>query len=322
MQTLVENFPLKQDYFKLYSVIKEDFFKSLANPKKVIKWHDGWYFLGDNYSDNLSESKGLLLFTKKELEILKENLKFKKEWSKANNMVYIMAIAPNKESVYGNLLPITQYGNVKKMSQVDSLCKILNIPYIDLGKQIPNKDKTISYHKTDTHWNYYGAYFGYKEFMEKMNSWYPALNLDKPFALQDYNLTHTWNKEIGDLKEMSSELRGENVVELNLKTGTRAIQIENKITPADNIVVNPSEYEIRFKTNTGNRVKVLFIHDSFAGALLKFIKEHFGESVFVFHRDFDKNLLKIEKPNILVEEIVEREVDVLLLDKFLNKEFN
>lgn len=316
------NFPLKHDYFKLFSFLKEDVFNSLSSPKKVIKWDNGWYFLGDNYSNNLSESKGLILFTKEELEILSENLKYKKEWSQKNNMLYIMSIAPNKESVYGDMLPIAQSGTNKKMFQIDSICKTLDIPFVDLGKQIPLKSKVNTYHKSDTHWNEYGSYFGYKEFIEKLKGFYPSKEIAAPYTINDFKIDSSYNKDFGDLKQMIGELRGENMVTLQLLKPSNAKDEKAKNEIPSTIVVDPSEYEMRFSAEVNNDIKILFLRDSFGGSILKYLKEHFKETIFIFHRDFDKNLLKNEKPTILVEEIVEREVDVLLLDQFLNKESN
>lgn len=307
-----KNFPLKQDYFSIYSHIKKDIFKSLPVPKKVFKLNNGWYFLGDTYSNNLSESKGFLLFTKGEINRLVQNLTFKRDWCKKNNFTYIMAIAPNKESVYGNLIPITKFGNNKKMHQLDSICKTLKIPFIDLGKQIPNKNKIISYNKTDTHWNDYGAYFGYKEFIEKMTLWYPNKNIGKPYPITDYYFEKKWVKEIGDLKQMANEPKGEDIVILKNKYKPKSYKVEQKIIPKYKILVDPSEYELRFKANVNNKIKILFIRDSFCGVLLKYISEHFDESVYIFHRDFDLQLLNNEKPEFIIEEIVERDIDLLI----------
>ena len=314
------NFPLKLDYFKIYKYIKEDVFHSLPNPKKVIKWKDDWYFLGDDYSNNFKESKGLLLFKKKELIAVKENLNFKKQWCKAHNMTYIMSIAPNKESVYGNIFPIKQYGNQKKMYQIDSICKVLAIPFVDLGKQIPNSLDRITYHKADTHWNDYGAYFGYKEFIEKMRLWYPSLNISKPNAIDQYKTDKTWSETYGDLKKMYCETGGDNSVDMYLSNGSKVIKNDNRLIQPKRSSINPTQYELRYTAPVNNNVKIVFFRDSFSDALVKFMPENFKKSLFIFQREFDLNVLREEKPMFVVEEYVEREVDLLFEeDNILNK---
>ena len=42
--------------------------------------------------------------------------------------------------------------------------------------------------------------------------------------------------------------------------------------------------------------------------------ENFKESLFIFQREFDLNVLKDEKPMFVVEEYVEREVDLMMSD--------
>jgi hypothetical protein len=307
-----KNFPLKQDYFGIYYQIKENIFKRLPFPEKVFKLDGGWYFLGDKDSNNLSESKGFLLFTKNEIERLVENLTYKRDWCKKNKIDYIMTIAPNKESVYGNLIPILQFGTNKKMIQLDSICKSLGIKFVDLGKQIPNNQKMISYHKADTHWNHYGAYFGYKEFIEKMNLWYPNKSIEIPFPLYSYNFEKRWDENVGDLKHMANEKRGAEIIVLVNKNGEKAKITNQIIKPKYKIFVDPKEYEFRFIAPVKNNIKIVFLRDSFCSYLLHYFKEHFKESVFIYQRDFDLHLLKKEKPEFIVEEIVERDIDLLI----------
>lgn len=308
------NFPLKQDYFKAYSFIKEDVFNSLASPDKVIKWN-GWYFLSDYYSNNLSESKGKLLFTKSELEIVAENLISKNEWAKRHGIKYYMAMAPNKESVYGDLLPYGEFSTNRKLKQVDSICKANSISFVNLGNQFPKNSKIELYHRTDTHWNDFGTYFGYKEIISQLNK--DGYNL-KLTPLSDYEIKKTDLEEIGDLKNMIGEKKGEpNATVLKLNRPSFAQKEKAVTTPIEDIKVSPEEYEIRY-TTTQNNIKILFFRDSFSSTLLNFIKESFGESIFIFDRRFNTELILEEKPNIIIDEVVERDIDLFLLEENLN----
>jgi hypothetical protein len=48
---------------------------------------------------------------------------------------------------------------------------------------------------------------------------------------------------------------------------------------------------------------------------MKFLSESFGEAVFVFSHTFNKKLIKSEQPDIVLQIVTERNVDLLLLEK-------
>ena len=69
-------------------------------------------------------------------------------------------------------------------------------------------------------------------------------------------------------------------------------------------------YESRYIGNA-NKFKILVFHDSFFNGMSKFFKESFGETVFVWS-DLQFGLVEKEKPDILIYERVERDIDMLL----------
>ena len=73
------NFPLRSDLFKIYANYKHTFFQAEPIPYGVIDTKNGWKFLGNKFSNALSESKGLIVFTPLEIETLKSNLLAKKK---------------------------------------------------------------------------------------------------------------------------------------------------------------------------------------------------------------------------------------------------
>mgnify|MGYP003510692474 CR=1 FL=1 len=137
-------------------------------------------------------------------------------------------------------------------------------------------------------------------------------NIDKPLPLSDFKIEKTWSKDIGDLKQMASEEKGEFFISLSNKNGQKAQIIDQRIIQPTKIYVDPSEYEFRYKSPSKNNSKIVFIRDSFFILFIKYVSEHFKESVFIFHREFDLKILKNEKPDFIVEEIVERDIDIII----------
>ena len=304
------NFPLKEDYYKLYAFIKKGIFGVNPIPDKVMELDDNWLFCGDYYDNNLSESFHILNFNISELENLNIDLKEKKEWCEQNKITYYLAIAPNKESIYSNLIPLHKYKQPSKMEQLEKICKNLDVGYINLGKNFPKNEKQILYYKTDTHWNEYASYFGYTSVLEALNE--RNITNFKKVPITNYELINT-DVLVGDLNEISLKEKNEYQVKLSPINNYKEIysQEEKKLVVPDGYEYHPSIYENRYSA-PNKKLKILILHDSFGGYLSKFLSPHFKESVFIWQHDFNKKLILSEKPDIVIQEFVERSVDFLL----------
>ena len=305
------NFPLREDLIKLDNRIKSDLLHTNAFPNKVVEGLDGWKFIGDKFSNALSESKGFLVFTETELLTIKEKLTKKRDYLKELGIDYYIAVAPNKLSVYGNKLPISKYGDLTKMKQFESICKSLNINYINLGNKFPNPDSEKLYYKTDTHWNFTAGIYAFNEVYDNLNKTYTNHNL-RNYNLKDLVKSES-NALIGDLNDMLFIDRDEKIIRYEIKEPIEVSDIKNHLEIPNNYVFNPTQYESRYKTDTNN-LKIMILNDSFFGYLKSFFVENFGESVLLWDHTFRKKLIKAEKPDIFFQEIVERNLDVFLED--------
>lgn len=305
------NFPLREDLIKVNNHIKSNYLEANAFPEKIVEGLDGWKFVGDNYSNALSESKGFLIFTDEELILLEKNLKKRKAFFKTQGINYYIAVAPNKLSVYADKLPISNYGKTTKAKQFATLCKSLDINFIDLGNQFPDPNKELLYFKTDTHWNYTAGTYAFNEVYKHLSKRYKNHNL------RDYNSSNlVENSEklsIGDLNDMLLLDHTEESTVYSIKNPRVATPITNKLSLPADYVFKPSQYESRFTTNT-NDLKIMVLNDSFFGYIKSYFVDNFGESVFLWEHTYRKDLIKSEKPDIFFHEIVERNLDRFLAD--------
>ena len=310
------DFPLKSDLFQLYSNIKKNIFNAPAIPSLVIEPGNGWLFLGNSFenANAMSESKGILVFTKKELNTLKNNLHKKKKWLDENNIKMYISIAPNKHSVYGDMIPIKKSNRKTKLEQADSICKLLNIDFINLGNKFPQENEKPLYYKTDTHWNDLGAFYAFQATYNTIKEDYPN-SLFKPYTLDSLSLITSKTSYVGDLNGMLKNKRTENSFSLNFKTKQTSIVQEKRLTLPLNYNKNPHNYESRFMSDI-NKLKIIIFHDSFMPFYSKYIKENFGETLFIWSHKFNEELIKSEKPDIIYYEIVERNIDLLLEDNY------
>ncbi len=305
------NFPLKDDLYSLFAIFKENIFKVNSIPEKAIDLrNNGWLFCGDSFSDNLSESFRLVNFNDTDINTLQENLQNKTNWSKQNNIKYLIAVAPNKETYYSSLIPIKKSSNKSKTDQLKSVCEKTGINFIDLGNKYPSKPKHILYHKTDTHWNEYAGYFGYRSILNSLNSNYNS-GL-KPISEAKIKIAQS-DIKIGDLNEMLRRDLTENLVCVKIVNYKPiAKEVPKKLKVPEGYQNDPLAYERRYKTDK-KPLKILVLTDSFGGYFINFLKEHFCETVFIWSHKFDKELIQKEKPDIIIQEFVERNIDYLLL---------
>lgn len=303
------NFPLKSDLFNVFSTIKTDVFDTNPLHQKAIDTKNGWKFLGNDFSNVLSESKAMIVFDEEELEKIKANLLHRKEWLSERNILFYLAVAPNKHTVYGDMIPIKKDDRPTKMQQLDSLCKANNINYIDLGDQFPKENAPRLFHKTDSHWNDIAGYYAFRSSMDLITQHFPNETFNV-FSLDDFTI-ETVNEPIGDLNEMLQLPKNEEWIHLFPKYEPQAVSLDKTLDIPFGYYKDPLFYETRFKSNT-NDLKLMVLNDSFFGYYGKYLAENFGNSLFIWNYIFDKDLIAAEQPDILYHEIVERDIDLLI----------
>jgi hypothetical protein len=77
------------------------------------------------------------------------------------------------------------------------------------------------------------------------------------------------------------------------------------------------EYCKRYKSAHNDRPKALVIRDSFANLSLSFFPEIFSEVVFIWddwHYKFNREIVDIEKPDIIIYSFYEGYIDRLLME--------
>jgi hypothetical protein len=152
----------------------------------------------------------------------------------------------------------------------------------------------------DTHWNEMGAYVAYHEIATAIAASMPAL---RPAPLADFIVGRVVRE--GDLSRLLG-LPGEfheSVPVLVPKAQRRArITLGGEVSELRPGIIDWVE-TLRSDAEID---KLVMFRDSFSSALMPFLSEHFGRAVYRWTWGFEKDLLEQERPNIVVEEIVER----------------
>ena len=280
----------------------------------------GWLFLtGDKLLEDL---QGRLRLSNREEERFWTILEQKKAWFQQRDIAYIFMVAPNKQSVYPEFNP-RFYEQSRQVSRLEHLlaAETAKDPALLLdvrNRVISQKETARLYNKTDTHWNYRGAYFAYLALMERVQEEFPNLLLEKKFTFAP-----DWQEQLGgDLAMMIGRRRVLHeqvpVVEsgdfLNLRR-----QVSKELTG----ILNLRQLRPIYTKRKDTPLRVLVLRDSFFNHLRPFVSESFGEVLYVWQYydsftlaflDQDKltELLNAYQPDLVIEETVER-----FLDRFL-----
>jgi len=299
------NFSLKKYLFKPYYFIQNNIFRKDPLPKKVVKGKNGWMFLGDSYSNVILESRGLSKFNKRQLNLIQKNVLTRTNILKENDITYYLAIAPNKHTIYGDKLFATNYNGETKKTQVLDALSVKDLKVIDLGKGFDTIKEQLFF-KTNTHWNDLGAYYGYRNLIEAIKREF--INVT-PVSLNDVDIeTKTSYSE--DLTKMLN-IRIKEIREKYKVKNPKSRKIKSRLTIPNDYSRKPDTYEHRYKSNS-NGLKVLIFRDSFSTAMEKYLAESFGETIFIWGSIIDEELILKEKPDIVIHEIIERNIDILL----------
>lgn len=301
-----ENFGGKNALVKLNGSIQYHILQSSPLPKSVVIGEDGWLFLGNRYSNIIDENMGLDTFSKNDLDKIGANIQNRKEYLEQHGIKYYVCAAPNKHTVYNNYLPSKfQNQSITKLDQLKRFLKTKEFELIDLKDYFHQYDTLRLFHKTNTHWNDIGAFLGYKRLLSSIQEDFDGI---ESFELNDFRID-TLIKQREDLTNMIKiDIEEEHIV-LKPKERFQSIELEKQLTVPDNYFRHPNNYEYRYK-GTGN-LKVLVFRDSFSTAMIQFMKEYFGEIVFVWHHDFNKEIIENEQPDIVIHEFIERDIDKL-----------
>ncbi len=304
------NFPLKKELLESHLFMRTEVFGLRPLPHKVLQLDDGWMIAGDDFKLSLSSSLNLQRFTSKQLQKIRQVLKENKRIAESNNSKYYLAIAPNKLQVYPELLGIEPYKTVSKQEQIKSICSTLEIPYIDLGRDLADyKSQYRLYHKTDTHWNLVAGFISHWAVLDQVERDFPNTKFNR-YDFSDVKIDSLW-QPVGDLEDMLMRPKREMVLRALLDP------------PADFSVsqYNLSE-ELRkerysrtastISQSEVNNLKLMAVHDSFYPFVEPIIRANFGTTISLWDYELKQQLIQKEKPDIILHQVVIREFDRIL----------
>lgn len=272
--------------------------KVSSNPNVLIG-KQGWLFYTAEKS--MDDYQGEVRFTEEELARITRNLKERQDWLSNKGIYSLFLVGPNKQSVYSEYLPERIYGQPTRLDQLMAYFKKnADINMIDLRQKIKShKDELPSYYATDTHWNDYGGYLAYEEVMSQLRNHFPGL---KAHNLSDFKITSKSENLQLDLSGMLSIKEKDTIVTLEP-------YFERKTT-----VQQSDYYQTIVQSDTEKNNILVMFRDSFGTAMIPYLSDHFSKSIYITDYHLRDDIIDHEKPNIVIFEIVERNIPNFLND--------
>lgn len=291
-----DHFGFRDTLIRLHGLLCLRLLGVLPNPD-VTRGKEGWLFLANERSTDYYRHTEL--FTPAELERWRQVLEARRNWLAARGAAYLFVVAPNKETIYGEMMPelLTQ---VAPESRLDQLVTYLrghsDVRLVDLrGVLTAAKGEERLYHKTDTHWNDRGAFRAYRAIMAAVPasvSGATALPWDRFERTERDTDGMDLTRQIG-IRDVFRERR------LDL-TPTRPLGL----AAVDQDDVRPVAVSAR---GTDLPAVVVF-RDSFFSSLLPWLAESFGIGLYLWQDEFAVEPIDRIHPQVVIQEIVERKL--------------
>lgn len=246
----------------------------------VVLGKDGWLF----YAETLADFQGTNPMTAREIFCAAKNLALLQEYCAANGTRFLFVCAPNKNTIYPEFMP-DQYRKTDAESDLDRLEAALDgarVSYCDVREALSGRE-SLTYYKTDSHWNGYGANLAGAEILN---------TLGKSGASEGALAAKTHPGDLYGMLYPASSKAEAAPAPARARTFSYASEVRG---PDDQLI----------KTASAQDGTLFVFRDSFGNALHEDLAEGFGEAVFSRAMPYDASLIET-MPDVLIAEIAQR----------------
>ncbi|HMT28232.1 MAG TPA: hypothetical protein PKD91_03020, partial [Bacteroidia bacterium] len=191
-----DRFAFRNEAVQAISKFRFRMFRVSPMPQLVQVGKDDWLFTSrDEYINDTSTP-----FTKEQLDSVILNLQIVTKYFDIRNIKYYYAMIPVKERIYPEYMPgdLRKRMTFSKAAQLnEALKQHPEIRAIDVKDVlIAGKQVRPTFYTTDTHWNEYGAFLGYRKIIERVRQDFPQI---VPFEISDFSIDSSVT-DAGDLQ--------------------------------------------------------------------------------------------------------------------------
>jgi alginate O-acetyltransferase complex protein AlgJ len=281
----------------------------VSSSEKVVIGDEGWlFFAGGSITDSYRKTRP---FTDEQLATWSSLLVRRRDRLRQQHIPYLFVVAPNPQTIYGEHMPRSLW-QLDGPSRLDQLLLFVrshtDVDILDLRpalKAAKDQGERV-YYKTDTHWNQLGGFVAYEQISGWMAAQFPnwRSRTMSDFSLAEIPNWSSWLSYALGAPDWFQETR----FELRPRTSPAVIrdghlqgfdEIEDAIGIRPRVVCESPEGEVG---------EAVVFRDSYFAAPGQFLPSHFRKTVLVWSHDVDWQLIAREHPNVVVQEMVERDL--------------
>jgi alginate O-acetyltransferase complex protein AlgJ len=284
----------------------------LPSLASVLCGREGWLYYTEHPPG--TDYDGVRPFTTEELDRWQRVLERRRQWLQQRGCRYLLMIPPDKQTIYPEY--VDSLYRCRQPSRLDQLLAHLRrhgskVEVLDIrAALLAAKERERVYHCRDSHWNDRGAFVGYQALAGALTKWFPAI---RPLPRSAF-VEETESQQGGDLAQILwlEEWDAEQELRLRPRLPRRArLSAEPVIKPrrAAGPLLGPP---LASECDDPHLPRAVVFHDSFFCALGPFLAEHFRRLATVWHDDFHTDVVKRERPELVIQEILERKLSFLI----------
>jgi len=276
--------------------------------RTVMPGTDGWfYWLGEDGQSLARHHRGTAEFAQRDVDATVAEFRRRRDWLASLGIAYVVVVVPEKFTIYPEHLPawVARSSAPSPFDRVrDAIARDGRVNFVDLRPALRDaKSRERVYFKTDSHWNFNGAVVGYEALMRAVMQALPAgaLSAIAPAPRPAYVPGVDYYR--GDLVQMlglPSRVREDDAAPLGKVLGDTTGRCARRIDKGE---FPGFEY---FACDRPGLPRAVILRDSMAIPLIPLLSENFRRVVYVSSRKLDRALIEREKPDIVIEELVER----------------
>jgi hypothetical protein len=278
----------------------------------VVLGRDDWlYFAGEDGHALDRHVRGTVPFADGDVDALARELERRRAWLAARGIAYVVTIAPDKATIYPEHLPRwlqPMAGPTPLERTVRALRANPNLRFVDLRDPLhERKAREPVYYRTDSHWNYLGAIVAYGALMREVHQAVGQQRLPSiaPPGVPPYVPgVDRYRGDLGRILGVPWRYDEPDVAPFAKVLGDDSRRCARRIDAG-----HDEGFET-YACATAPDLRAVVYRDSMAIPLIPLLSENFRRVVYVSSQRLDPALIERERPDVVIEEFVERALNM------------